>query len=452
MSAAPSSNSVDGLNLPYSLEAEQSVLGAVLLDSSCLSRVMQIVRPEYFHIAQHRAIFTEMILLEQSGRPVDFVTVLEELRKNGVYDEESGKSYLLQLAQMVPSIANVEAYANIIREKYDVRALISASRDIIDHAIDGQTESQMLLDAAEQRIFEIRQGRDSRSLRRIDEVIVEAYDRLNALTSDRRADYIGIPTGLSGVDAITTGLNKSDLIILGARPGMGKTSFALNLARNVAVNQEKTVCFFSLEMSCEQLVSRMLSSEAMIPSTGLRTGRLSPEEWKRLGMAASVLAKAPLYFDDTSSATVAEMKSKLRRMKQVDLVVIDYLQLMTTGRRNDNRVQEVSEITRTLKIMAKDLNVPVMTLAQLSRGSERRTEHKPQLADLRESGSIEQDADLVLFLYRDEYYKDGGGDEDSNPNSAELIVAKNRHGALDTVPLHWEGQFTRFTTQERVER
>lgn len=442
----------DGQNLPYNLEAEQSVLGSILMEPSSLTRVAQILKADHFHIPQHRAIYANMQLLDQSSKPIDFITVLEALRADGVYDEAGGKAYLLQLLELVPSVANVEAYAKIVQEKHDIRALITASREIIDSALDGQTDSGLLLDAAEQRIFDIRQGRDTRSLRPMQEIIVEAYDRLHQLNSDNRDDYLGIPTGLSGVDAITTGLNKSDLIVLGARPGMGKTSFALNVARNVALTKNKTVCFFSLEMSCEQLASRMLSTEAKIPSTALRTGRLSTEEWNRLGKAASVLSGAQLLFDDTSGITVAEIKAKLRRQKKVDLVVIDYLQLMTPSKSVGNRVQEVSEMTRNLKIMAKDLRVPVITLSQLRRASESHREHRPQLADLRESGSIEQDADIVMFLHRNDYYNDGEEGQPANPNEAELIIAKNRHGATDSIPLHWEGQFTRFTTEERVLR
>ena len=452
MCAASNSFGTDGLNLPYSLEAEQSVLGAILLDSSCLSRVRSVLRkPEYFHLAQHRAIYAQMCALEDFQKPVDFVTVLEALTAAQVYDDAAGKTYLTQLAQMVPSIVNVMTYAEIVRNKYDVRTLILASREIIDTATDGQTPADVLLDSAEQKIYDIRQGRDTGELRHIGNVIVEAYDRLQKLSTDTTGEFAPLSTGLSGVDAVLTGFNKSDLLILGARPGMGKTSFALTLAYNVGVRQKKTVAFFSLEMSCMQLVMRMLSSEAQIPGPQLTSGRLSPEEWKSFSMAASMLHNAPIYFDDTSSITVPEIKAKLRRMKQVDLVMIDYLGLMTTGRRTENRVQEVSEITRTLKVMAKDLDVPVLLLAQLSRGSEHRAEHRPQLADLRDSGSIEQDADVVMFLYRSTYYKDGeDGGQSENPTAAELIIAKNRHGAVETVPLHWEGQFTRFTTQEYI--
>lgn len=271
----------------------------------------------------------------------------------------------------------------------------------------------------------------------------------NKLASDDRGEFVGIPSGISALDDITTGLNRSDLIIVGARPGMGKTSFALNLARNVAVKQNKTVAFFALEMSREQLVNRLLSSEAKVSSKKLRVGNLTPEEWGRIAAASSILCKAPMYFDDTSNITVPEMKARLRRLKKVDFVVIDYLQLMQSARRIDNRVQEVTEITRSLKIMAKELHIPLMVCAQLSRGTEKQANHRPALADLRESGSIEQDADQVLFLYRDEYYKNEKEDPTQvEAGTSEVIVAKNRHGELGTVKLAWFGEFTQFTSLE----
>ena len=305
------------------------------------------------------------------------------------------------------------------------------------------------MDSAEQKIYEIRKDRQGGGLIPIQEVLASNYEIFNKLASDEREEFIGIPTGISALDEITTGLNKSDLIIVGARPGMGKTSFALNLARNVAINQNKTVAFFALEMSREQLVNRLISSEAKVSSKKLRVGNLTPEEWSRIAAASAVLCKAPMYFDDTSNITVPEMKARLRRLKKVDFVVIDYLQLMHSARRSENRVQEVTEITRSLKIMAKELNIPLMVCAQLSRSTERQANHRPTLADLRESGSIEQDADQVLFLYRDEYYKN----EKENPTevemgTSEVIVAKNRHGELGTVKLAWFGEFTKFASLE----
>ena len=312
-------------------------------------------------------------------------------------------------------------------------------------------DSGKLLDSAEQRIYEIREGREISGLTHIKQVIeAETYDRLTKMADpETREDYIGIPCGIGQLDKMITGLNKSDLIILGARPGMGKTSFALNILRNVAVNAGKTVCMFSLEMTRDQLAQRLLSSEAGIKSEKLRTGELDADEWTRLAQAGDNLSKASIFLDETSNITVPEMKAKLRRMKKVDLVIIDYLGLMHSAKSTDNRVQEISEITRNLKIMAKELKVPVIACAQLSRATEAKGKsHRPALSDLRDSGSIEQDADIVLFLYRDTYYdsEKNDGDDRSDPTKAECIVAKNRHGEIGTVDLHWDGQYTRFTS------
>ena len=441
-----------GLNLPFSPEAEQSVLGAVLLDASCMDRVAQILpHADYFYLSTNSRIYSVMLQMFTEGRPIDFVTVLENLKKSGNFDEAESKTYLLQLAQLVPSISNVESYAAIVRDKYDVRTLITAARDIIEESSAGEADATALLDSAEQRIFDIRRGKNMQSLQRINEIIVEEFDRLDKLNSPDADLYKGVPTGIRELDDTITGLNRTDFILLGARPGMGKTSFALNIARHAAVKAEKRVAFFSLEMSKEQLVSRLLSTEALVEGTKLRTGKLSEDEWVRLIEAGDILSKTELYFDDNPSITVPEIKAKLRRLRDVDLVVIDYLQLMTSSVRIDNRVQEISQITRNLKIMAKELNVPVLTLSQLARDSEKRTNHRPVLSDLRDSGSIEQDADIVLFLYRDDYYQDTDPpDETGDRNQSECIIAKNRHGETKTVPLHWQGEYMRFTAQEVI--
>ncbi len=440
--------------LPFSYEAEQSVLGAILLDSSCLNTVMEILpRSEYFYQVNNRLIYEAMLDMFTTGQNIDYITVLERLRENPRFDEASGKVYLMQLVELVPSVSNVEAYAKIVRDKYDVRTLIIASKEIMEDASDLSNDAATLLDAAEQRIFDIRRGKSMQGLQRLNEVIIQTFDRLDQLNSPDKDLYKGIPTGIGELDDTITGLNRSDLIILGARPGMGKTSFALNIARNVAVQSGRRVAVFSLEMGKEQLASRLLSSEALISGTKLRTGELSDSEWPRLVEAADILSKAEIYLDDSPGITVPGIKAKVRRLKDVDLIVIDYLQLMTSARPIDNRVQEVSEITRSLKIMAKELNVPVITLAQLARGSEKRNDHRPVLSDLRDSGSIEQDADIVLFLYRDEYYaQEHGPDDEGDKNSAECIVAKNRHGEIKNVPLHWQGEFMRFTSQDLVRR
>lgn len=442
--------------LPFSPEAEQSVLGAILLDSSCLDRVAEILpRPEYFHQVNNSLIYGAMLEMFTLGQPVDFVTVLEKLKESKSFDEASGKSYLVQLAQLVPSISNVETYAKIVRDKYDIRSLILTAREILEDAADGSADASQLLDAAEQRIFDIRRGKNMQGLQRVNELVIQTFDRLDLLNSPESDMFKGVPTGIKELDDTITGLNRSDLILLAARPGMGKTSFALNIMRHAAVVAKKRVAFFSLEMSKEQLASRLLSTESMVSSIKLRTGKLDEGEWMRLIEGGDILSKTQMYFDDSSQITVPEMKAKLRRLKDVDLVIIDYLQLMSGSRRTDNRVQEISEITRNLKIMAKELMVPVITLSQLSRDSEKRTTnaHRPVLSDLRDSGSIEQDADIVLFLYRDDYYSgDQAPGEETDKNRGECIIAKNRHGETKTVPLHWQGEFMRFTSQEVIRR
>ena len=442
---------LDGARLPYSVEAEQAVLGSIIIDPKCLNDVATSIKAEYFYIPQHREIYATLAEMYELSQTIDFISLLEKLKRDGVYDEAGGKAYLTQLVQTVPSAANVLTYVAIVRERYTARSLMTAAQGIIKDINDNELDSGKLLDSAEQRIYEIRQGREISGLTHIKSVIEnETYDRLSKMNDpETRDDYVGIPCGIGELDKMITGLNKSDLIILGARPGMGKTSFALNIVRNVAVNTGRTVCFFSLEMTRDQLAQRMLSSEAGIKSEKLRTGELDEDEWTRLAQAGDSLSKADIYFDETSSITVPEMKAKLRRMKKVDLVVIDYLGLMHSARQIDNRVQEISEITRNLKIMAKELKVPVIACAQLSRGTEAKGKsHKPALSDLRDSGSIEQDADIVLFLYRDAYYdSEKSDDEDlSDQTKSECIVAKNRHGEIGTIPLHWDGQFTRFTS------
>ncbi len=434
-----------GAALPHSVEAEQSVLGAILLDPGCISTALEYIKSDSFYLKQHQQLFSLMISMFSTAKSIDYVTVLNEAVAAQIFDsEQSAKVYLAQLMELVPSTANVESYCRIVQERHYLRSLMQVAHEIIDSVNESQGDAKNLLDLAEQRIFDIRQGRDATGLTKINDVIIQAYDQLQKLSSEDRNQYLGLKTGFSALDRITTGLNKSDLILIAARPAMGKTAFVLNIASNVAKLSGKQVAIFSLEMSKEQLVSRMLSSEARISGHNLRMGTLSTEEWVRLASAAEILSQTEIYLDDIPSATVADMKAKLRRLPNLGLVVIDYLQLMTTGRRNDNRVQEVAEITRNLKIMAKELNVPVITLSQLSRSPDSRTDHRPMLSDLRESGSIEQDADIVMFLYRDAYYNDDSEEQ----NIAECIVAKNRHGETDMVRLHWDGAHTLFTSLE----
>ncbi len=449
----------EGKSLPFSNEAEQSVLGSILIDPPSINLVLDRLKAEYFYIPQNRKIFEILTAMSMSSKTIDFVTVLEQLKSENLYDDAGGKQYLSTIVSTVPTSANIGTYADIIRDRFYMRSLITASRDIIEKASEGGRTGE-LMDYAEQRVYEIRQGRELSGLKRIDDIIIgETFDRLTKLTNEEtRKDYIGISTGFSGLDKLITGLNKSDLIIIGARPGMGKTAFALNVARNVAVNENKTVAFFSLEMSRDQLAQRILSSEAMISSGKMRTGELTTEEWNRLAEASRKLNNVPLYFDESSGITVPEIKAKIRRMNPApDVVMIDYLGLMQSAVKKENRAQEISDITRNLKILAKEMKITVIACAQLNREVDSKSQktHIPQLSDLRESGSIEQDADIVLFMYRKNYYAKS---EDENGNTipqdpeemskAKCIVAKNRHGGIDSVPLHWDGEFTKFSSVE----
>ena len=435
---------MEGLKqLPYSLEAEQSVLGAILIDPSCINEVISLLKTKHFYVPSHCGIYGVMLEMFNSGNEIDVITLLEKLKARGVYDEAGGKEYLFRLAETVPTSKNVSKYANIVLEKSILRELIIASGDISEMCYEGAGEASEILDAAEQKIYNITRDRDLRKFTTLSEAIIQTLDKLHKLSGDERDNYIGIPTYFSDLDRIIVGLNNSDLILLASRPGIGKTSLALNIARNVAVRAEKTVAVFSLEMSIEQLAARMLSSEALVDSQKLRRGDLNENDWERLASAAGILGNADILFDDSGGITVGEMKAKLRRVKNLGLVIIDYLQLMSSSSRSDNRVQEVSEITRSLKIMAKDLNVPVITLSQLSRASELGKGRKPILSDLRESGAIEQDADIVMFLYRD-------NTDSEMHNICECIVAKNRHGATEKTELMWIGEYTRFSTRERL--
>ncbi len=448
----PITSDIDGFNLPYSAESEQAVLGCILIDSENMNRALEkLPSADYFYMANNRAIYQAMLDLYTMSKPVDFITVLEQVKKNGETDEASLKTYLVSIANLVPALTRLPDYAEIVKEKYLTRRLITASREIIEEASQPVESVDKLLDSAEQKIYDIQDDKRVSGLERIDSVILKTLDQLDELNLPE-SQYAALSTGISSLDNTITGLNKSDLIILAARPGMGKTSFALNIARHVAVKGHKRVAFFSLEMSKEQLASRLLSTEGLVQGTKLRTGKLSDQEWNQIIEAGDILSHTEIYLDGTPGISVPEIKSKLRRVKNIDLVIIDYLQLMTSTLKIDNQVQKISEITRNLKILAKELNIPVITLSQLSRASEQRTEHEPQLSDLRDSGSIEQDADIVLFLYREAYYqstKSGKKNpEDIDMNSGQCIVAKNRHGETRSIPLHWQGEFMRFTAQE----
>ena len=449
-----------GVNLPYSMQAEQSVLGAALLQADIIPELVELLRPEMFYARQNGQIFAEMVRLFTAGQTVDFVTLLDAVTGEGVFESaDAAKVYLTGLAETVPSISNVQAYAKIVQEKYLVRQLMGAAKDILEQSGE-EPDADLLLESAEQKIYEIRSGRDTSALTSISSVIVDTLVNLQKIAGPDRDKYAGIPTGFTYLDTVLTGMGRSDLIILAARPGMGKTSFALNIATNVAKKQKIPVAIFSLEMTKDQLTSRILSAEAGIDSQAFRTGKLKDEDWDDLARASEMLHDAPIYMDDTSGITIPEVKAKIRRINQdpsrpdIGLVIIDYLQLMTSGRRTENRVQEISDITRNLKIMAKELNVPVIALSQLSRSAEKatgRSDHRPQLSDLRDSGSIEQDADVVLFLYRQAYYnshQDGAEEQQADERTAECIVAKNRHGETGAVKLQWIGQYQSFADRE----
>ena len=442
-------NASDALvrKLPFSLIAEQSLLGSVLVDPESFNEIADLVAMADFYLEEHQQIFSAMHELFLTSRDIDVVTLIDMLVQKGIYTKSGGEQYIRTIAEVVPNALNVKDYARIVKDKSILRQLISACEEVGEVAYSEQDDVAHILDSAENKIFAIAQGKDTKNFRHIREVIGDVYDHLHDLVDNKEASQ-GTPTGFSGLDRVLAGMGKSDLVLVGARPGMGKTSFCLNIATNVAAQTKKTVCIFSLEMSAEQLVNRIISSEAMVDSHAMRTGELSQDDWNSIAHATTRLSACDILIDDTSGITVTGMKAKLRRVKNLGLVVIDYLQLMQSDGRNDNRVQEVAEISRAMKIMAKDLMVPIVCCAQLSRGPESRTDKKPMLSDLRDSGAIEQDADVVMFLYRDEYYKIS---DTADPNAdstgiAEVIVAKNRHGSTGTVKMGWIGKFTKFRT------
>lgn len=444
---------LSGVNIPYNLDAEQSVLGTVLMDGEAMSELVTILQPDHFYVAVNKAVYGVMLNMFITGERIDVVTVLEACMRQGIFEtNEQAKEYLTRIMTAVPSISSVSKYAQIVVDKYMVRSLIFAAKEIIDNANEGAEDANTLIDFAEQKIFDIRSGAEIKGLTHISGIVLDRINALNDLYKQAKsgggASITGLSTLYKELDKRIYGLNRSDLIILAARPGMGKTSFAMNIATNVGKKyQDTAIAVFSLEMSKEQIVSRMISSEASLTSEAMKTGVIPDEKWKDIGRAAEVLSRLNIYIDDTPGITVAGIKAKLRRMKNLGLVVIDYLQLMSSTKNyNGNRVVEISDITRNLKIMAKELNVPVITLSQLARGPEQRPDKRPLLSDLRESGSIEQDADIVMFLYRNAYYDK----TDPNVNACECIVAKNRHGEPGTVPLGWDGEFTRFTNAEFV--
>ena len=413
--------------LPHSVEAEQAVLGSMLIDPRCVPDVIEQLRPEDFYIRQNREIYETIYSMFNFSLTIDPVTVLENMRKNGVYDENVSRNYILQLMDTTPTAANVGEYVAIIKDKTLLRRIAETAGDMTAMVQQGTDSGQDVLEAAEQRVYAIRQGRAARGLTPISAVLLDVYDRLNELAASDAA-VPGLSTGLGDLDLAISGLNKSDLILLAARPGMGKTSMALNILLHAGKFSGKSVAFFSLEMSREQLVLRLISNESFVDNKKLVTGKLNESDWEKVAAAADALNRTKILIDDDSTVSVADINAKCRRVEDLGLVVIDYLQLMTSAggkeRSGDNRQQIVSDISRALKIMAKELNVPVLCLSQLSRANESRTNKRPMLSDLRESGAIEQDADIVMFLYREDYYEK----ESENHNLAECIIAKNRHG------------------------
>ena len=431
--------------MPQSLEAEQAVLGSILIDSRCVADIVGIVSPEDFYLKQNREIFETIYTMFNFSQTIDPVTVLNKMKELGVYQDNS-RDYILQLMEITPTAANAARYANIVREKAMLRGLAQAASDISETVFSEVGTASEMLESAEKKIYGLRKGERTDSLEHIGTILHKVFDRLTELS---QSDSLipGLSTGLRDLDSKINGLNKSDLLLVAARPAMGKSAFALNIAVNVAKKYNKTVAVFNLEMSREQLAMRLLASESFIDMQKLATGKLNEEEWGKLCMASAALSQTDIRIDDNPSVTVAEMNAKLRRLDNLGLVVIDYLQLMQGsgyGKASDNRVTVVSDISRSLKIMAKELNVPVVCLSQLSRNCESRNDKRPILSDLRESGAIEQDADSVMFLYRDEYYNENTEDK----GLAECIVAKNRHGETGTVKLQWFGPYQTFSDRE----
>ncbi len=435
--------------LPHSLEAEQAVLGSMLMDSDCIKEVIDKLKPDDFYLRQNREIFETILNMFLYSKPIDGVTVAGEMEKAGTYDENSTRAYLAELLNTTPTSANVMAYVSIVQDKSLLRQLSTAAGDIGAMAQEGGNAHDVL-EAAEQKIYAIRRGRSAKSLEPVSVVLQSVLDHLSELSANGGKTLPGISTGLGVLDDKISGLNQSDLILIAARPGMGKTSLALNMLLSAAKSSKKTAVMFSLEMSKEQLVSRLLSMQALVENQRLVTGNLRQSDWTKIAEASSVLSGLDIRIDDNPLLTVADMNAMCRRIDNLGLVVIDYLQLMTSaGGDNkyagENRQQAVSNMSRMLKIMAKELNVPVLCLSQLSRANEKREDKRPMLSDLRESGAIEQDADIVLLLFRDDYY----AKDSEKHNICECIVGKNRHGAGGTVELRWMPEYTTFSSIEQ---
>ncbi|WLR41869.1 replicative DNA helicase [Bacillus carboniphilus] len=433
---------------PQNIEAEQAILGAIFLEPTSLTVASEIVIPEDFYRAAHQKIYASMLALNDKGEPVDLVTVTKELANVKLLEEIGGVSYLSDLADSVPTAANIEYYAKIVEEKSILRRLIRTASTIAQEGYNREDEVQAVLDEAEKSIMEVSQRKNAGVFQNIKDVLVRTYDNIELL-HNRKGEITGIPTGFTELDSMTAGFQRNDLIIVAARPSVGKTAFALNIAQNVATKTDENVAIFSLEMGADQLVMRMLCAEGNINAQNLRTGNLTAEDWGKLTMAMGSLSNAGIYIDDTPGIKVNEIRSKCRRLAQekgLGMILIDYLQLIQgSGRSKENRQQEVSEISRSLKALARELKVPVIALSQLSRGVEQRQDKRPMMSDIRESGSIEQDADIVSFLYRDDYYDK----ESENKNIIEIIIAKQRNGPVGTVSLAFVKEYNKFVNLER---
>ncbi len=429
--------------LPQSIEAEQSVIGSMIIDKSAIAKVLESLEEEDFYRDGHKVIFRAILDMFRKDMAIDLVTLLESLKSTDMLERAGGVTYITEISASVPTTANLSSYIKIVEEKSVLRKLIKASTSIIESSYNNQGEVENVLDGAEKRIFDIAEKKTSKDFEPLSDVLERGFLEIERLFNNR-GEITGVGSGFSDLDSKTSGFQKGDMILIAARPSMGKTTFALNIAEHAALREGKSVVIFSLEMSKEQLAYKLLCSEANVDMLRLRTGELDDKDWENIAKATGPLAKAKVYIDDTAGVSVMEMRSKCRRLKMeygIDLIVIDYLQLMSgsTGS-SDNRQQEVSEISRSIKALAKEMECPVIALSQLSRAPEQRADHRPMLSDLRESGSIEQDADLVMFLYRDEYYNK----ETEDKNIGECIIAKQRNGPVGTAKLAWLGQYSKF--------
>ena len=432
---------------PHSVESEQSILGSIILDKDAIITVAETINPSDFYKEAHKIIYESMLSLNSNNEPIDLITLIEELRKEGHLDNIGGISYLTSLSTIVPTTSNVKYYANIVKEKSVMRQLIKASNEIINLGYDASTDVQEILNKAEKSIFDISQEKSGDDIQPINAVLQDTFAMIEKLCTEKK-EVTGITTGFKDLNKKINGLQRTDLILLAARPAMGKTAFSLNLVQNAALKGDASVAVFSLEMSKEQLVQRMLSAQSNVELSKIKTGTLGESDWPRIIDGMAVLSEAKIFIDDTPGIKISEIRSKCRRLKMekgLDLILIDYLQLMEGEGKNENRQQEIAKISRSLKILAKELDCPVVALSQLSRSPELRKDHRPILSDLRESGSIEQDADIVMFLYRDEYYHD----DSEKKNIGEVIVAKNRHGETGNVELVWFGQVQKFADKVR---